>query len=130
MGWREMSFVEELRNRALELRNKIKMLENEVVDFYMDVVKKLLENGIDDIVAVGLYNGYKDELSEGIVIKNGSIYYVDKDNGIKRRIKDDEQLRRAIIYLYTGILLVSDPNHVVENIEIQLKRKGVLSRFI
>jgi len=130
MGCYEMSFVEELRNRALELRNKIKSLENEVVDFYMDVVKKLLENGIDDIVAVGLYNGYKDELSEGIVIKNGSVYYVDNDNGIKRRIKDDEQLRRAIIYLYTGILLVSDPNHVVENIEIQLKRKGILSRFI
>jgi len=121
-------FIEELNRRGLELKKKRDMLFKEMEDFYVEIVKSLLRNGVSNVPAIAFYDvrgGVKRGVDEGIVIENGYVYYVNVRDGVKIVLENEEELRTALRVMLGDLMVLRDPTRAVRDLkEALIERLG------
>ncbi len=118
-----MDFIKELEKKSIDLWKKKKELEEEIENFYIDIVKTLINKKIDNIVAIGIYDGKDRVLEEGIIIRKGRPYYINRERDIAIRLDNEDDLRTAVKILFGDLLLLRHPKYALEDLSMELMKK-------
>lgn len=123
-----IEFLEQVKEKAKELMKKKEELEEEFRQFYVNIVKTLVDSGLDNIIAVGLLEGPPEDscLESGIILKNGIPYYYESRGSIEIPLEDEDDISIAVDNVFRDLLLLISPKHVIDILEKQymLLREG------
>lgn len=117
--------LKEYSSRAKYLKTMKKKLEDEYLDFYANLVMNLSKIRPQKLYVIGFFeekNNTIYDVEEGVVIENGTPYYINKERGLKEKLRDLEEIKLAIKETLGELLLLGDPQRVVSNVLSQLVR--------
>lgn len=118
-------FLRKYSSEAKKLRIKRKELEDEYLSFYADLIINLCKLQPRKLYVVGFFeekNNMIYDVEEGVIIEDGIPYYVNKERGIKEKLKDPEDIKLAVKMALGELLLLVDPQRVVSDVLSQLVR--------